>query len=234
MKLLSPYLYCLLLSCLGQNCLAQNAAPILLATHDQAPYGSYLANQRFDGIAVKVVSCVLTRMKQAFVIKVYPWERAQVMAEKAQVDGFFPATLKPERLLWAEATAVIAEQKWVWYLPANTQLDPTSADFKAKAKVGAHFGSNRLKFLQEQGYQVVLTPQTDELLLKAFLLGRADAILAGNLAIAAAMQQSKIPVDTLKTFIHKDQPLHAYFGRRFLETHPDFISQFNAQLSTCR
>lgn len=211
------------------------AAPIRLATHDQAPYGSYLADKSFDGVAVRVMRCVLDRMKQSYAIEVYPWERAQVLAERGDVSGFFPATLKAERLRWADATAVIADQKWVWYLPADSKLDPNAASFKSQATVGAHFGSNRLKMLESGGYNVVLRPQTDAALLQAFMRGnRADAILGGDLAIAEAMKDQNVDPQSLRTVVAADQPLHAYFGHKFLESHPGFIKQFNSYIDRCR
>ncbi len=63
-------------------------APVRVATHDQAPYGTYLADKSFDGVAVRVVACVLKRMGRASSIEVYPWERAQRMAKKGTADGF--------------------------------------------------------------------------------------------------------------------------------------------------
>jgi polar amino acid transport system substrate-binding protein len=213
---------------------AQALQPIRLATHEQAPYGSTLPDKTFDGVAVRVVSCVLKRMGRDMRIEVYPWERAQMLAERQEVDGFFPATLKPERLAWAEATAIIADQKWVWYLRAGSPLNPNAPDFKASAKVGAHFGSNRLKTLEAEQYQVVLRPQTDAALLKAFLAGRADAILGGDLAIAQAMKEQNVNPASFKTYVAQNNPLHAYFGRKFLQSEPDFVKRFNAQIGACR
>jgi polar amino acid transport system substrate-binding protein len=210
------------------------AASIRIATHDQAPYGTYQADKSFDGIAVKVMSCVLKRMDRQFSIEVYPWERAQLMAERGTVDGFFPATIKPERLVWAEPSVVIAEQKWIWYLPKNSTLDPTSAEFKKTAKVGAHFGSNRLKKLEAEKYNVVLNPQTDRALLEAFLLGRAEAILVGDLAIAQAMKELKVNPNDFRMVLAQDSPLHAYFGKKFLQSEPDFLKRFNSHVSACR
>ncbi|OYU46645.1 MAG: hypothetical protein CFE44_01050, partial [Burkholderiales bacterium PBB4] len=48
---------------------------IRLATHDQAPYGTYMPDKRFDGIAVRTVECVLKKMGQRYTIEVFPWER---------------------------------------------------------------------------------------------------------------------------------------------------------------
>jgi polar amino acid transport system substrate-binding protein len=214
---------------------AAEPEPLHLGTHDQAPYGSYQADKKFDGLAVRMMACVLKRMGRSYVFDVYPWARVQLMAERGEVDGFFPATLRAERLVWAQATDVIADQKWVWYLPAGSKLDPLSAEFKATAKVGAHLGSNRLKMLEEQKYQVVLRPASDEMLLRAFVRGdRADAILGGDLAIAMAMKEQGVDPKSLRTVVAQDSPLHAYFGRKFLLNEPDFVVRFNAQLPYCR
>jgi polar amino acid transport system substrate-binding protein len=218
---------------LGIAC-ASAATKVRIATHDQPPYGTYQADKSFDGVAVKVISCVLKRMDRQFSIEVYPWERAQLLAEKGVVDGFFPATIKTERLVWAEASVVIAEQKWIWYLPKNSTLDPASAEFKKSAKVGAHFGSNRLKKLEAEKYNVVLNPQSDLALLEAFLLGRAEAILGGDLAIAQAMKELKVEPNDFRMVLAQDSPLHAYFGKKFLQSEPDFLKRFNSHVSVCR
>jgi polar amino acid transport system substrate-binding protein len=213
---------------------AQAVEPVHLATHNQPPYGTYKTDGSFDGIAVQVVTCALRAMGRTYKLEVFPWERAQMLAEKGRVDGFFPATIKPERLLWADASQVIAEQKWVWYMPAGSTLDPSSAQFKAEVRVGAHFGSNRLKMLEAGKYQVVFKPQTDAALLEGLMLGRAQAILGGDLAIAAAMQEQHVDPHAFKTVVAQDSPLHAYFGHKFLQTEPDFMVRFNAQIAACR
>jgi polar amino acid transport system substrate-binding protein len=173
-------------------------------------------------------------MGQAVSIEVYPWERAQMLAQRSEVNGFFPATIKPERLVWADASQVIADQKWIWYLPADSKLDPLSPEFKVSARVGAHFGSNRLKLLEAGKYNVVLKPQTDEALLEAFVAGRADAILGGDLAIAAAMREQGVNPKGYRQIVAQDSPLHAYFGKKFVAGRPDFVKQFNAQIPFCR
>ncbi len=211
--------------------------PVRLATHDQAPYGSYIGEgpeRRFDGIAVRVLTCAFKAMGRPLAIEVYPWERAQRMAEAGEVQGFFPATLRAERLVWAAASEQVAEQKWVWYWRTGTDWNPQRTDFRERAQVGAHLGSNRLKLLEQDGYQVVLKPATDAALLRAFLAGRADAILGGNLAIAEAMKQQQVDASRLQSAVAQDNPLFAYFGRAFLQQEPDFLGRFNAALPACR
>lgn len=217
---------------LGAPCRADDT--VRLATHEQAPYGSTGPDGSFDGIAVRVVQCVFKRLGRPLKIEVYPWQRAQLLAQSGAVDGFFPATIKAERLQWASASEVIAEQKWVWYLRADSSWDPLSDTFKQHARVGAHLGSNRLKLLEEQGYQVVIRPATDDQLLKAFMKGRADAILGGDLGMAEAMREQGVNPRSLRTVVAQNSPLHAYFGLKFLQAEPEFLRRFDAQLSACR
>ena len=52
-------------------CSTTNAQPIRLATHDQAPYGTYQQDNSFDGVAVRVIQCVFKRMGRAVQVEVY-------------------------------------------------------------------------------------------------------------------------------------------------------------------
>ena len=150
-----------------------------------------------------------------------------MLAQRGEVQGFFPATIKKERLEWAEPSKVIADQKWVWYLPATSKLDPLSPEFKARPR-SAPTSAPTVKMLEADNFNVVLKPQTDELLLLAFKLGRADAILGGDLAIAAAMKEHGIDPKAFRTVVAQDSPLHAYFGKQFLQAEPGFLKRLTA------
>ena len=70
--------------------------------------------------------------------------------------------------------------------------------------------------------------------LAIFIAGRADAILAGDLAIAEAMTERRIDPSTFKMIVEKDNPLHAYFGRKFLQAKPEFMQQLNKLIPACQ
>lgn len=214
------------------TCLA--LAPVRLATRDEEPYGSYQADKSFGGIAVDVIECVFKRLNRPYIITVYPWQRAQMLTEKGEEDGMFPAAATPDRLMWGEASDVIAAQKWIWLLPWDSKLDPLSDEFKRSAKVGAFFGSKRLKTLETENYNVVLKPQSEQQLLLAFMAGRAEAILVGDLAIAEAMKKLNVNPKMFRTVVAQNRPMHVYFSKRFLQAQPDFLAQFNAQIPACR
>lgn len=208
--------------------------PVRLVTRDEEPYGSFKDDKTFDGIAVRVVDCVFKRMNRSYQIRVYPWERAQMVVEKGEAEGMFPAAMTPDRLMWSEATDKIAAQRWVWVLPWDSKLDPNSEDFKINARVGAFFGSKRLKTLELGKYNVVLRPQSELQLLKAFMMGRADAILVGDMAFTEAMKTLNLNPNQFRTVFAQDRPMHVFFTKKFLQTEPDFLRQFNAQIPGCQ
>lgn len=208
--------------------------PVRLVTRDEEPYGSFKDDHTFDGVAVRVVDCAFRSMNRSYQLKVYPWERAQMIAEKGEADGLFPAAMTPDRLMWSEASEKIAAQRWIWVLPWDSKLDPNSDDFKINARVGAFFGSKRLKTLELGRYNVVLRPQSELQLLKAFMMGRADAILVGDMAFAEAMKTLNLNPNQFRTVFAQDRPMHVFFTKKFLQTEPDFLKQFNAQISGCQ
>ncbi|MYM22652.1 transporter substrate-binding domain-containing protein [Duganella sp. FT135W] len=213
---------------------APGAEVVRLGTQDRAPYGYFQADGSFNGLAVQIVSCTMKGMEQHYSLSVYPWERAQVMAKNDQLDGFFPASDRPDRVDWTQGSLPIADQQWVWYLRADSKLDPSSAEFKQQAKVGAHFGSARLKMLEREQYHIVLSSQTDKRLLRAFMAGRADAIIGSDLALRHAAQELKINLDEIKIVPVRSTPQRVFFSKVFLARHPGFLSRFNAQIPACR
>lgn len=90
------YFSTLLLSIFSHMLLADK---IVLATHNLSPYGSYpqqglikkIASNDFSGIAVDRIKCAFLKMNQPLQVLVVPWARAQYLAEKEAVDGFFAA-----------------------------------------------------------------------------------------------------------------------------------------------
>ena len=139
---------------------------VKLATHNQAPYGSYKSDGSFDGLTYKLMKCVFQKMDIPVKIDILPWKRAQTEVENSHYDGFFPAIKTDERTAFSAASAQIADQKWVWYLLKSSKLDPLSSNFKTKATVGAHLGSKRLEYLENNNYKVVLRNSDEDGLFK--------------------------------------------------------------------
>lgn len=206
---------------------------ISLSTHDLCPYGCYTDSGEFDGHAVRVVRHALKQMGVGLELVVVPWERAQFMARNGDVDGFFAASRNPRRDSEGEMSAIIAEQKWNWYLLVTSPFDPNSPDFKEKAKVTSFIGANMLKWLRKNGYKVSPPPPTTEDLASMLLFRRFDAALANNLVMEEIIRRRNLDT-AFKVFTLKDKPLGVYFTNDFVQKNPGFLEKFNKHVREYR
>ncbi|WP_147819066.1 substrate-binding periplasmic protein [Salidesulfovibrio onnuriiensis] len=206
--------------------LSQGPRSVVLATHNLCPYGCYDEKGTFDGSAVQAVRHAFQQMNIPVSIVVVPWQQAQQMARKGQADGFFAASQNSRRDSEGIMSAVIADQKWNWYLLRESRLDPASPDFKGQAKVGGFSGANMLKWLQDNNYNVVGTPPNTEGLADMLLAQRLDAILANNKVMDEIVRKRQLH-GVFRSVTLLDKPLGVYFSNRFLLQYPDFLKEFN-------
>lgn len=206
---------------------------IRLSTHDLCPYGCYDDSGFFDGVAVKVVRSALDTMGVELQLDVVPWKRAQVMAESGATDGFFAASRNVERDGKGKMSAIIAEQKWNWYLLNDNAMDPLDTAFKADATVGAFVGSNMLLWLQSNDYNIVAMPKDTELLVSMLLARRFDAMLANDQVMSEIIERKNL-ADRLRIIILKNKPLGVYFSNRFVQDNPGFLKRFNRHVEEYR
>lgn len=206
---------------------------VRLSTHDLCPYGCYDDSGLFDGVAVEVVRYALDRMGIGLQLKVVPWKRAQIIAESGETDGFFAASRNSERDGKGKMSAIIAEQKWNWYLLKCNDVDPQHESFKTDATVGGFVGSNMLQWLESNGYNVVAMPKNTELLASMLLARRFDAMLANDQVMSEIIERKSLN-DKLKIVTLKNKPLGVYFSNRFVQAHPGFLKQFNSHVKAYR
>ncbi|MBN2659052.1 MAG: transporter substrate-binding domain-containing protein [Spirochaetales bacterium] len=191
-----------------------------------------VAGQQFRGIAVDRVRCIFEKMDIELEIHVVPWERAQHMVQTGEADGFFAASQNLERDSFAVKSGIIAEQDWNWYLLKENPLNPDDPEFRQKARVGGFFGSNMLKWMISQEYNVTAVPHTTELLYQMLLAGRVDAVLA-NSQVMENIIKKNLGEDKIQVFHNLDKPLMVYFSKDFLKRYPAFLEVFNSYIEAC-
>lgn len=206
------------------------AGTVTLATHELPPYGYHVSANTFTGYAVERVRFAVGRCGLELHLVVVPWARAQALAVNDFVDGFFAASLNDERKRLYMASDVLAPQRWTWFLPQDSPLDPTSADFKTRARVGSFIGANMLKYLEENGYHVAGTPKDTEALFHMLLAGRLDAFLANDMVAEKIIEDQGL-AGKIRSHTLKSEALHALFTPRFIRDHPGFLECFNAGLA---
>ncbi|NIB43633.1 transporter substrate-binding domain-containing protein [Pseudomaricurvus alkylphenolicus] len=77
------------------------SSPLKLVTLQYPPY-SYQSGQHVKGVAVDIVTEVLNRMEQPFVIELLPWPRAIRRIREGQADAIFTIYKTSERQAFAD------------------------------------------------------------------------------------------------------------------------------------
>lgn len=224
----------------GGECFSSSDAKVILTTHNLYPYGSYqtegeekvIADDTFKGVAVDRVRCVFKKMAIPLEIQVVPWRRAQMLAQRGLAHGFFAASQNDSRDEFGVKSAIIADQKWNWYLLKENPLSPQDESFKEKASVGGFLGANMLAWMKEHNYNVTAIPKDTEGLLKLLLARRVDAVMANNYVMQALLEKYGVK-DQVKIFLNKDKPLYVYFSEEFSKSRPMFIEKFNSLIPEC-
>ena len=214
---------------------------VTLTTHHLCPYGCYAentkpayhANENFKGVAIEVVSCAFKKINVPLDVLVVPWERAQTMAKTGESHGFFAASHKATRDEFATMSAIIADQKWQWFLLKTNPHYPTHPSFKTNTTVAGFNGSNMLSWMEDNNYRIEGKPKDTEHLLKMLLAERVDAVMANNYVMDELLIQHKVK-EKVKVFTHKDKPLGVYFSNVFLAHQPGFLTRFNKAVRECR
>lgn len=215
---------------------------VKLVTFNLPPYGSFAANSKatdialdnFNGVAVDVVRCAFKTINQPVEISVRPWSRAQHSVQNGQFDGFFPASWRAQRDVFAILSSYIAEQKWVWYFLTNNSLQPNDNNFKEKALVASFNGSNMQFWLQQNNYKVAANPKSTKELYEMLKMNRLDAILANNLVMAELLKDDPL-APQLASQVVQDKPLGIYLHNRFLtKQNTSFLTELNMAIAACR
>ena len=188
---------------------------VTLATQNLCPYGCYDENKNFDGCAVQVVKYALNKMNVGLKLVVAPWIRAQLMVNEGKADGFFAASQSEERDQNGVQSALIAEQRWNWYMLRENPKDPRTDDFKEKANVASFRGTNMLKWLRANKYSVIASPPTSEQLLYMLMIKRFDAMLANDMVMTDKIAKQNLQ-GRFKVVPLLSKPLGVYFSNKFL------------------
>lgn len=214
--------------------------PVVLSTHHRPPFSYFIkgiphkkiADSSFKGTAVDVVRCAFKRMDIPLEIHIHPWQRAQQLAKEGKVDGFFSASHHQERDDYAVMSDIIATQHWNWILRAGTPLSPKDVTFKEKAKVTSFAGSNMLKWLYEEKYNIPTEARDSETLFNLLLTHQVDAVIESQRVLKEVITPKN--KDKFKIYVAKNKPLGIYFTKKFLKESHFSMKMLNQNIQYCR
>lgn len=202
---------------------------------DNRPPFEYLDNEgKLTGVAAKLVTCSLDKLDVKYEIKVMPWSRAQKSVEAGLEDGFFAASQNDGRDKYAQLSAIIVDQHWNWYLSKNITFTPDSEEFKKNAKVSSWIGSNSLKWLKKNNYNIKQPSKHNQELVKRLLVGRIEGVYASNIVFEKALKDLGENLNELNIVKGMFKPMGVYFSKHYLKKNPGFIEAFNSASKKCK
>ncbi len=204
-----------------------------LATQNWPPYQT-LDDGKIAGIAVQRVQCTLRNMGQPYQLNMMRWDKAQLLVEASEMDGFFAGANSTSRAKYAVASDPVASLDLSWFIAPGTSLDLQQQSAKFEARYGAKFNTTKWLFLKKNGYNVVKKPRDADALLKMLWHRQIDVALEYEKVFEYSMKKLDIPLDYFQRIKVRKKDLRVHFSKAFLRLNPNFLTVFNKSLASCR
>ncbi|NLS11775.1 transporter substrate-binding domain-containing protein [Vibrio sp. SM6] len=209
------------------------AERVTLATQIWTPYQTVDGDGVIGGVAVNRVKCALQGMSQPYEIHVMRWDKAQLLVETGEMDGFFAGSANQRRKQYATASMPIVSDNLAWFVAPNLYTDVQNESAKYSLRYGAKFNTNKWLYLKREGYNVIRKPRDANSLLQMLWQGDLDVAYEYELVFEEAMKNAAIPLAYFQRIRVKPQNLMVHFSHHFLRQHPGFLDRFNDALSYC-
>ncbi len=101
--------------------LAKSESLFIVRGDGEYPPNEFTENSKIKGVHVELIQAVLKKLKWTYKYESYPWSRAQIMAEKGDVDAISYISQNPERnkYLWFENSLLSESNFYFWILAKN-------------------------------------------------------------------------------------------------------------------
>lgn len=180
--------------------------------------------------SIQHVECILGGMDYPYEIRTAPWRRARQDVKSGGLDGFFTAVSIDSANDFAHFSYPLVLESWYWYsMAGSVQL----ADWREAKQIGLILGSQQEAILNAEGYDRTVTANNLEQLIKLLTTKRVDAILVDKRQFENQIKALGINLDKYQSRFFRYIPLGVYFSHRFLDTHPQFMQEFNNRILEC-
>ncbi|GGD57195.1 hypothetical protein [Lacimicrobium alkaliphilum] len=193
---------------------------LVLATHSRVS-GEYIHRTEQELQATKVVLCVLANLGVKSEILMLPWARAKRELERGNIDGVFFTS--PSEVTQSLRSQPVTLEHWYRYQKKN----PGQAAYD---RLGVVRGSDIEHWLIEQGQEPYMQAPDLHQLLAQFAGDRFDYFVADRNRVSLLLAGSD--VDIAHSFV-RFAAKTVSFSLEVARLHPDFMTQFNRQISHC-
>ncbi|GGB82394.1 hypothetical protein GCM10011352_05270 [Marinobacterium zhoushanense] len=206
---------------------------IKLATQDWPPYQT-VEDGQMAGVAVERVQCALRRMGQPYELHMMRWDKAQLLVETNEMQGFFSGSTNSARARYAEASVPVITLALSWFVAPGVNLNLAEESAKYQARYGAKFNTSKWLFLKKNGYNVVKKPRDSDVLAQMLWQGDVDVALEYEKVFEHSMKKLGIPAGYFRRIPYERKDQNVHFSKEFLKQNPSFLGAFNQALGNCK
>lgn len=216
------------------NAEAADEERIKLATQYWTPYQTVDDNGVIGGLAVERVKCAMRGTGQPYEIHMMRWDKAQLMVETGQMQGFFSGSASSQRASYAVPSEPVVSDYLAWFVAPDVSQDVTDNTSKYSLRYSAKFNTNKWLYLKRDGYNVIKKPRDADGLLQMLWQGDIDVAYEYELVFEESLKKAGIPLDYFEKVRLKKQDLMMHFGKDFVKENPSFLATFNSSLEACK
>lgn len=184
------------------------------------------------------IDCAFKKLGLIYVVHEVPWKRAQIGTQKGHFDGFFMATENKSRNTYAVFSQPFMKIEWFYAMHKDSEITPDDKEFK-DLLFAANLGSARYSWLLTQYKNKVFSREpigvtVPMIAYKMLDRKNIDVVLANSFNMKDALNKLSFEPTRFKSFVAREKPMAAYFGKHLLEKEPDFMRRFNDAIKACK
>ncbi|WP_282096210.1 substrate-binding periplasmic protein [Epibacterium ulvae] len=213
--------------------LAQNSQVLRLATQSLPPY-QMIQNGEMTGIAVERVKCALDRMNVPYEFHMTAWSGAQLGTEMGRFDGFFVGSSNKSRAQYSVPSSPVVSEDLAWYMQLSSDVDPNDQADALSARYSAKFATSKWRYLQSNGYNVIMRPRDAASLLNMLVVGDIDVALEYELIFSHFMEERGLSEEQFRKIPFRRQDMRVHFSKDYVNANPLFLRRFDNMIQICR
>lgn len=211
---------------------AEILEPILFVVPEFPPL-TYKKKDEIRGLGIERIRQVMIKVGVDYEIEVaLNYARAARLVEIGQKDGFFLATRNARRDRFAQFLGPVYINRWTWFLPADSKLDPKDPLQRDRIRAASVVGTNTARWLKTNGYSIGMSPRSVEGLLKMLDGGKVDAVLLSAPVFQHALESTGRAGSDYRSLVEEEKPMGIYLSRAYLEKHPELRSRFDRAIES--
>lgn len=203
---------------------------VILATNINSAFTADIPELLRSDDVQPQIKCIFHHLNRPYSVHIMPWRRTYQDIKNNRIDGFFTAIAMRQVDPHAVLSAPLLLENWYWFWRSDT-VAPES--WREGYSLGSILGSQQESWLEEAGYKIDVTANNLPHLIKQLKYKRIDVLLADLDHFHQAIKELHLEAGQFQSRFFRYVPLGVYFNEAFLNRNPEFLSEFNEQITEC-